>query len=37
MQIIKGNLRALSICEIGTICALAEQKGGTFLGPLVSA
>ena len=37
MQIIQVNLRALSLGEIGTMCALAERKGGTFLGPLISA
>ena len=34
MQIIQVNLRALSL---GTMCALAERKGGTFLGPPISA
>ena len=28
MQIIQVNLRALSLGEIGTMCALAERKGG---------
>ena len=28
MQIIQVNLRALSLGEIGTMCALAERRGG---------